>query len=154
MHVKQNQLNLVVKDQILLWPLLLLNLLLVQFGVYFYGYTQKEEQNLRLHLMILLKWFLLVFVLLVVGGVLVAIQLPAVQNWAVQKGTAWLSKKIGSRVALANLRVEFPKTIVLEGLYVETPAPAQDTLLQVGSLKVDIGMWGLLKKKWMWDRLS
>jgi len=80
---------------------------------------------------------------------LVAIQLPAVQNWAVQKGTAWLSKKIGSRVALANLRVEFPKTIVLEGLYVETPAPAQDTLLQVGSLKVDIGMWGLLKKKWM-----
>jgi hypothetical protein len=27
-------------------------------------------------------------------------------------------------------------------------------LLQVGSLKVDIGMWGLLKKKWMWDRLS
>lgn len=84
------------------------------------------------------------FVLLLVIGLFFAIQMPSVQQFAGEKGADWLSKKTNSEVRLAKIRIAFPKTIVLEGLYLETPAPANDTLAYIGAMKVDIGMWALL----------
>src|SRR5690554_2859298 len=83
---------------------------------------------------ILLSLALLLFVL---------IQLPAVQNFVVQKVSAYLEKKIETPFSIGNIRLEFPKMLVIEDLYVEDRS--QDTLLAGERLRVDISMWKLLQ---------
>jgi len=88
----------------------------------------------------------------IVGSVLlllillnVAIRIPAVQNFIVQKAVNILAKQTGATVRLDRIVIGFPKTIVIEGLYVEDMK--KDTLAYLGQLKVNAGLWGLLKKK-------
>lgn len=83
---------------------------------------------------ILLSLALLLFVL---------IQLPAVQNFVVQKVSAYLEKKIETPFSIGNIRLEFPKMLVIEDLYVEDRS--QDTLLAGERLRVDVSMWKLLQ---------
>lgn len=83
---------------------------------------------------ILLSLALLLFLL---------IQLPAVQNFVVQKVSAYLEKKIETPFSVGNIRLAFPKMLVIEDLYLEDRS--QDTLLAGEQLRVDINMWKLLQ---------
>jgi hypothetical protein len=77
--------------------------------------------------------------------VLILIQLPSVQNYGRKKIVSFLEKKIGTPVTIAHLDIDFPKLIVLEGVYFEDEN--KDTLLAGKKLKVDISLLKLLKDK-------
>ncbi len=102
---------------------------------------------LKKYLKIAFKIFLwligfLFFLILLVFFVL---QIPKVQNYIADRGTKFLADKTKSVVRLRDLRIKFPKTIVLSGLYLETPQ--KDTLLYAGELRVNISLSALLSKK-------
>ncbi|MCB0805898.1 MAG: translocation/assembly module TamB [Bacteroidales bacterium] len=74
----------------------------------------------------------------------IAIRIPSVQNFIVQKAVGILEKQTGAKVELAHIHISFPKAIVVEGLYVEDLK--SDTLAYIGRLKVNAGLMGLLRK--------
>src|SRR4051812_39470820 len=89
--------------------------------------------------------------LYLVGGIIglfalvwVALQFPAVQTYATGKLTHWLSDKTQTRIAIRRVDIDFFKTIVLQGVYVEDRQ--KDTLLYTDELKVNIGILGLRNK--------
>ncbi len=81
----------------------------------------------------------IIFLLLLI---IVAIQIPAVQNFAKNKAVGYLEGKIKTKVSIAKLSIAFPKRIVLQGIYFEDQK--HDTLLAGKEIRVDIGMFGLL----------
>src|SRR5687767_4197697 len=85
---------------------------------------------------ILLITILSIIVLIVL--ILILIQTPPVQNFIVQKATAFLEKKLNTRVDIGKVYIGFPKNIVLENIYIEDQK--KDTLLAGGKIKVDISM--------------
>ncbi|RAW01790.1 translocation/assembly module TamB domain-containing protein [Pseudochryseolinea flava] len=89
-------------------------------------------------------WISLSIVALLIA-VSLAIQIPSVQNKIVQKAVTFLKDKIGTEVRLAHISISFPKTIVLDGLYLEDQS--KDTLLYVGELSVNTDLWALTQKR-------
>ena len=85
------------------------------------------------------------FVLLVVIGLAIALQMSSVQTWATGKAAGWLKGKIGTEVQVARVDIDLIKTIVIEGVYVEDKS--RDTLLYAGKLSVDIGLFAFAKKE-------
>lgn len=88
--------------------------------------------------------FLLSLITLIIL-VLILIQTAPVQNFARKKIVSFLEKKLETRVQIARLDVDFPKMLVLEGVYIEDRT--KDTLIAGGQLKVDIDMFKLLKSE-------
>lgn len=80
-----------------------------------------------------------IFILLIV-----ILQFPQTQNYLSQKAVIYLSKKINSKVELANLTVVFPSYIELTDLYIEDRK--NDTLLYSHSLKVGFDLSGILSQ--------
>jgi|GEM_PF-286854 len=91
-----------------------------------------------------IAWVVLVFVLLflIIAGV---IQIPAVQNKIIDTATTFVSNKTHTRVEIKHVSISFPKSVVLEGLYLEDLQ--KDTLIYVGSVKVNIVLKDLLSNK-------
>lgn len=89
-------------------------------------------------------WVVAVFVLLfvLVAGI---IQIPFVQNKIVSLATTFVSSKTNTKLEIKNISIAFPKTIVMEGLFVEDTQ--RDTLLYAGKAKVNIVMKDLLMNK-------
>ena len=81
----------------------------------------------------------IIFLLLLV---IIAIQIPAIQNFAKNKAVSYLEGKIKTKVVINKLSIAFPKRIVLSGIYLEDQN--KDTLFAGKEVRVDIGMFGLL----------
>jgi len=71
------------------------------------------------------------------------IRLPSVQNYVVGKVTNYVENKIGTPVKIGYIKIEFPKNLVLQNVYLEDQT--KDTLVATEELKVDISMLKLLK---------
>ncbi len=84
----------------------------------------------------------IIFLLLLI---VIAIQIPAVQNFAKNTAVSYLEGKIKTKVVIDKLSIAFPKRIVLSGIYFEDQK--HDTLLAGKEIRVDIGMFGLLKNE-------
>ncbi len=84
----------------------------------------------------------IVFLLLLI---FIAIQIPAVQNFAKDKAVAYLEKKLKTKVAIGNLSIAFPKRIVLSDIYFEDQK--KDTLLAGKEIRVDIALLKLLSSE-------
>ncbi|MCC6289312.1 MAG: translocation/assembly module TamB [Chitinophagaceae bacterium] len=82
--------------------------------------------------------FFLLFFLLIAGLILT----PPVQQFITGKATAYLQKKLNTRVSVGKLYIGLPKTIVLQNIYLEDRQ--QDTLLYGGNIKIDIGLTDLI----------
>ena len=102
---------------------------------------------MKKYLKVALKIFLWLigFVFFLILVVFFVIQIPKVQNYIADRGTKFLATKTKSVVRLRDLRIRFPKTIVLSGLYMETPE--RDTLLYAGELRINVSLTDLLSKK-------
>ncbi len=87
-------------------------------------------------------WFLIVLVFLIIL-IVSLLQLHPVQNKIAKYVTSFISNKTHTRVEIKNLTISFPRSIIVEGLYLEDAAG--DTLLYTGQLKLDIVMLNLLK---------
>src|SRR5450830_1850036 len=110
--------------------------------------TEKGKKNYgRLFLKRSLKviaWVLVSFLLLLLA-IALFIQIPAVQLKIAKYATAWITDKTHGRVELKDFRIQFPKTIVIRGLYLEDLA--KDTLVSIGLVKVDIAFSSFLHQK-------
>ncbi len=86
---------------------------------------------------ILASLVLVVFLLVVV-----LLNVPQVQDLAKDMGLKYLNKKLGDRVELRHLAINFPTSVSIDSLYVEDAS--RDTLTFLDHLYVKIDMWGLL----------
>lgn len=91
-----------------------------------------------------IAWVIVSFLLLLLAVALI-VQIPAVQLKIATYATTWITDKTHGRVELKDFRIQFPKTIVIRGLYVEDLA--KDTLASIGLFKVDLAFSGLLQQK-------
>lgn len=89
----------------------------------------------------ILAWTLGIIIILLLI-ILIAIQIPAVQNLIKDEAVSYLEDKIKTKVVVDNLSISFPKKVVLEGVYLEDQQ--KDTLLYGKKLAVDISMFKLL----------
>lgn len=71
----------------------------------------------------------------------IAIQQPKVQNFIVDKVTSTLSETLQTKVEIGRVDLDFFKTFVIEGIYVEDQQ--QDTLLYANRLTASIGLFSL-----------
>jgi hypothetical protein len=89
-------------------------------------------------------WVVFVFVLffIIVAEI---IQIPAVQTKIVHAATSFVSNKTHTRVEIQNVSISFPKSVVIEGLFLEDLN--KDTLIYAGKAKVNIVLKDLLVNK-------
>lgn len=92
----------------------------------------------------ILAYTLVTLLLLLVIGVF-ALNLPATQRWLTPKLENFLSEKLKTRVEIEHIGVRFPKAVELGGVRIWTPGG--DSLLQLGSLVVDVDLWALKDSK-------
>lgn len=91
-----------------------------------------------------LAWIagILLFLVLLI---IILIQVPAVQNFAKNKAVTYLQNKLHTKVQINKLSIDFPKQIVLKGVYFEDQR--KDTLLAGDELRVDIALLRLIKSE-------
>ena len=77
--------------------------------------------------------------------VAIAIQIPVIQSKIVNAATTFVSNKTHTKVEIKNVSISFPKSVVIEGLYLEDPN--RDTLLYTGKAKINLALFGLFVKK-------
>ncbi|HSO85761.1 MAG TPA: translocation/assembly module TamB domain-containing protein, partial [Draconibacterium sp.] len=73
------------------------------------------------------------------------VHIPAVQNKIVDAATSFVSKKTNTKIEIKNISIKFPKTVVIEGLFLEDTN--KDTLIYAGSAKINIALYGLITGK-------
>lgn len=83
-----------------------------------------------------------VFLFLIVAAL---IQIPAIQTKLVQFATSFVTNKTHTKVELEKVSISFPKSIVIEGLYLEDIQ--KDTLVYAGRVKVNIALFDLFSGK-------
>lgn len=89
-------------------------------------------------------WTVVGFVLLfLIAAVLV--QVPAIQNKIIRFATAFVGNKTHTKVEIKHVGISFPKSVVVEGLFLEDTQ--KDTLLYAGKAKVNIAIFALLSNK-------
>lgn len=85
-----------------------------------------------------------VVVVLLITAVLL-VRIPSIQNRIAQKAITYLEEQIGTNVELKSITIDFPKKIVIEGLFLEDLE--KDTLLYAGRIGVDAAMLRLLSNE-------
>lgn len=88
-------------------------------------------------LLIIIGLFLVLF-----AAVWIILKVPSVQNYLVTKATTYVSKKTHTRVDLKYIDLEFPKSILLQGIFLEDTN--KDTLASIQEIKVNLNMIALL----------
>jgi hypothetical protein len=89
----------------------------------------------------IILWILGILIFLV-ALVFFLIRVPAVQDFARRKTVSYLQNKLGTKVEINKVTIDWPKLVVLEDVYFEDQK--KDTLLAGDTLKVDISMMKLL----------
>ena len=90
------------------------------------------------------SWSVIVIVLLFLL-IAVFIQIPAVQTKIVQFATTFVSNKTHTKVEIKNVSISFPKSVVVEGLYMADTQ--KDTLFYASKAIINITLYDLLSKK-------
>ncbi|MCQ2243494.1 MAG: translocation/assembly module TamB domain-containing protein [Bacteroidaceae bacterium] len=105
---------------------------------------------------ILLTIVLLPVVLIVLLAA--ALYYPPIQNWAVQKATAYASEQTGMQISIDNVRLSFALDLQVNGVKVikpaATPNAVPDTIADIHSLNVDVQLRPLFEGKVMVDELN
>lgn len=102
---------------------------------------------MKKHLKKVLKIFLwiLVSILGLFLLLVIALQIPFVQQFTKEKAITYLEGKIKTKVSIERIKIGLPKKIILEGVYFEDQQ--KDTLLAGKKLAVDISLFKLLNNK-------
>ncbi|MDO7172313.1 translocation/assembly module TamB [Mariniflexile sp. AS56] len=77
--------------------------------------------------------------------IVLALQIPFIQNLVKDKAVTYLESKIKTKVEIGSIEIGLPKKVILNDVYFEDQAT--DTLLAGKSLKVDINLLQLLSNK-------
>lgn len=104
----------------------------------------NKVQNTIAKTLKVILWVILIFVLIfvIIAGL---IQFPAVQNKIVDAATSFVSKRTHTKVEIKNISIKFPKTVVIEGLFLEDTK--KDTLIYAGSARINIALYDLFSSE-------
>ena len=104
-------------------------------------------KQVRRYLKKLIKIAIWVFVGFILFFIVVAmlIQHPVIQTSILHRITSAVSDKTKTTVEIENIRISFPKSVVVRGVYLDDLQ--QDTLLYAGSIKVNLALKDLLFSK-------
>lgn len=94
--------------------------------------------------------FFIVFVLLIT--VILLVRVPYIQNRIAQKAITYLEDKIKTNVELESIYINFPKKIVIEGLFIEDLH--KDTLIYSKRIAVDASMWELFHNQILLNKIE
>ena len=83
-----------------------------------------------------------VFLFVLIAGL---IQIPAFQNKIVHYAITFVTNKTHTKVEIRNVSISFPKSVVIDGLYLEDLH--QDTLIYAGETKINITLTDLIFSK-------
>ncbi len=83
------------------------------------------------------RW--LIGIPLIIFGIVLVLQLPAVQNWLADRVTASIEKTLETRVTVDNVRISWLDEMTIEGLFIEDKYG--DTLLYGKTLAADFDLW-------------
>ncbi|WP_445722370.1 translocation/assembly module TamB domain-containing protein [Flavobacterium sp.] len=97
---------------------------------------KKFKKYLRITLWIISSILGLFFLLII------ALQIPSVQNFVKDKAVSYLSNKIQTNVAIGSIEIGLPKKIIINDFYFEDQTG--DTLLAGKKLDVDISLFKLV----------
>ena len=73
------------------------------------------------------------------------IRIPAIQNKIVHFATTFISDKTHTRVEIKSISISFPKSVVIEGLFLEDIQ--KDTLFFVRKAKINIALYDLISNE-------
>lgn len=111
--------------------------------MYIYRVKKIIRKILRISIRSLLV--LIISVVVILAGILIAIQTPGGQHVLKQEMVSYLKKHLNTNLSIGRLRVIYPSTIILEDVYVEDLR--QDTLMFVRKLDVRLDMRLLLEQR-------
>ncbi|MEI6348707.1 MAG: translocation/assembly module TamB domain-containing protein [Bacteroidota bacterium] len=97
------------------------------------------KKTLKVIMWVVICYVLLFFIIAVL------IQIPAIQNKLAHYATSFISNKTHTKVEIERIKISFPKSVVIEGLYLEDLN--KDTLCYAGKVKVDLAFWQLFRSK-------
>ena len=98
----------------------------------------------------MLFWLLAGIVGLVVF-VILALQLPFVQNLIKDQVVSVARETLGTDVGIGRLRVDFPHYVEVDDVYVNNPAG--DSIARLGHLGVGVNMWALIRSTVQLDEI-
>ncbi len=119
-----------------------MNVLKINQGIHY-----LEMNNIAAFLKKALKiilWVMISFLLLFIVAA-IFIQIPAVQTKLADYAVSFIGDKTHTRVDLKNISLSFPKSLIIEGIYLEDTK--KDTLLYAGETKVNISFSDLINHK-------
>ncbi|HMT29448.1 MAG TPA: hypothetical protein PKD91_09240, partial [Bacteroidia bacterium] len=90
----------------------------------------------------IIAWFA-VSILAIFIVILLLIRLPAVQNYAVDKVTSFVSNKTGTKVNIGNIYIGFPSTVIINNIFLDDLH--SDTLLYANEIRAGVGLFGLIQ---------
>jgi hypothetical protein len=92
---------------------------------------------------------IILWVLLSITGLflllIIALQVPAVQQFAKNKVVTYLEEKIKTKVSINRIQIGLPKDVILEGVYFQDQK--KDTLLAGKRIAVNIDLFGIFNNK-------
>jgi len=91
-----------------------------------------------------IMWVIISFVLIFII-IAVLIQIPSIQTKIVHYATTFVSNKTHTRVEIQKISISFPKSIVIDGLFLEDLQ--KDTLLYAGEAKINVAFKDLLSNE-------
>lgn len=87
----------------------------------------------------------MVFIIVVLLLLMLAINLPPVQNWLTDYATGFIASKTGSKVEIEHIRLRPLGSLLVEEVFAEDLQG--DTLLYTGKLQIDFSLSGLFRKQ-------
>ena len=94
-------------------------------------------------------WWSALTILLLFTLLALALRVPTVQNWIIEKTTTFLSKELKTTVKIEGFSLDFLDELSVRNLYIGNQNAPKDTLLNVGALRVDVNYldlaWGIVQ---------
>ena len=89
--------------------------------------------------MIRISLWIIVAVISVLLTLILVLKIPAVQTFIVSKVTHSIQKKTGTEISIGSIKIAFPKTVEINGIYFQ--GQNADTLLYLHSLRMNIDLF-------------
>jgi hypothetical protein len=104
----------------------------------------KKQHKVRRFIWRVLKYTTLSVLVLLISAFFI-FQMHSVQTWLGKKASAYLSKELKTKIDIKSIKINFFKTVDLEGIYAEDQH--HDTLMYGNKLGVEIKLLSIADKK-------
>ncbi|UII24135.1 translocation/assembly module TamB domain-containing protein [Fulvivirga ligni] len=113
--------------------------------------ASKGFEHILFKILKITGWIILSLILILVIAIF-SLRLPKVQEFVTGKALNFFKSKVDTEASIGRLYVDFPKTIVIEDIYIEDQK--KDTLVYAHHIGINTDLWGLLDNKFQINDLE